>query len=146
MNLSNFINQCLSAWLKDTVENGTDPKVQVTNIPLPVEISETDFNVDVSSKTEQVVTTTATLILPANPNRLCFELQNEGVAPCLILMGAGITTSNYHINLTQASGTRTGDGAIYTETCPNVYLGAVYGLVESGSTTIRIYEKERSDT
>lgn len=84
------------------------------------------------------VTTTATTIVGANPNRLTVQIQNHGLVPVIIKVGGSPTTTDFHFILTQASDVRLGDGGVYDNTTS---LLSIVGITESGTADISIIEE-----
>lgn len=78
------------------------------------------------------VTTDATLIVPANTGRRSLLLGNDGSTKCYIGPDSSITTSNA-MPFFQSE-------KLVRDLVPEGYLGAVYGIVASGTTDIRYWE------
>lgn len=85
------------------------------------------------------VTTTATTIVGANPNRLTVQIQNHGTVPVLLKIGGNPTTSDYHMILTPASATRLGDGGVYGTATS---LLSIVGITESSTANVSVVEEE----
>lgn len=66
-------------------------------------------------------------ILAANVNRNGFFIQNLGTATMAVLLGAGVTTSQYHILLQGGTAQDDGKGGTFSMLSGVVYQGIVTG-------------------
>lgn len=69
--------------------------------------------------------TTGDTVLAANSNRGMLVIQNLGTNPLFVRLGAGATTSVFHIILKGASGADDGSGGTLSMEAGTVYCGAV---------------------
>lgn len=67
---------------------------------------------------------TGSTALSANPARLYWQIQNVGTNPLFVLMGAGASSSVYHMVLKGGSGAADGLGASYASQ-EVVYTGII---------------------
>lgn len=126
MGLSHRVTELLEDWLGYRTIR---PKVET--MPSP--------STGLSSANNIVnVTTTATEIVPANPNRLVVQIQNHGLVPVIIKLGGNPTTTDYHFVMTQASDVRLGDGGVYDNTTSKL---SIVGITESGTADISVLEE-----
>ncbi len=63
--------------------------------------------------------------LPANPNRVGWQIQNVGTNPLFILLGTGASTSVFHLVVKGGSADSDGYGGSFFQTEGAVYTGAV---------------------
>jgi hypothetical protein len=93
-----------------------------------------------TADTVVTVTTTATEIVPANPNRLTVQIQNHGLVPVLIKVGANpvVVPQDFNFILTQASDVRLGDGGVSDFITSKL---SIIGITESSTADISVLEE-----
>ena len=82
------------------------------------------------------VTTSATLIVPANRNRTAVEIYNNHTAEIFRGVTSALTTANGIPLDSKSSVVITGDGTEYQW----FYRGDIYGIVASGTADVRYIE------
>jgi hypothetical protein len=85
------------------------------------------------------VTATGATIISANDGRSGFAVQNHGTNPLFVRLGAGATTSVYHIVLSAATALSDGKGAIYSQSGNSCYTGIVSAAGTGGLLTYLEY-------
>jgi hypothetical protein len=128
MGLSHRVTELLESWLGDRTIR---PKVETMPSP-STGLSTAD--------TVVTVTTTATEIVPANPNRLTVQIQNHGLVPVLIKVGANpvVVPQDFNFILTQASDVRLGDGGVSDFITSKL---SIIGITESSTADISVLEE-----
>lgn len=71
------------------------------------------------------ILTSAGTALAANPARMAWMVQNLGTNPLFVLMGAGATTSVFHVVLKAAAGADDGSGGSIAQEAGAVYNGII---------------------
>lgn len=69
--------------------------------------------------------TTGNTILASNPARAAFTIQNLGTNALFVRLGAGATTSVFHVVLKGGTGNDDGSGGILSMESGTIYTGAI---------------------
>jgi len=86
-----------------------------------------------------VVDANGATILASSAGRSGFSVQNHGTNPLYVRLGAGATTSVYHIALSAATALSDGKGAIYSQSGNSCYTGIVSAAGTGGLLTYLEY-------
>ena len=85
-----------------------------------------------ASNTTVAMTNSPAVVLAANSGRLYAAISNDG---------ANVVYLNFNGSATAGKGVRLAAGAVYEIYQTKLYLGSVYGVTASGTSTLSIIEK-----
>jgi hypothetical protein len=83
---------------------------------------------------------TSTTALAANSARGGWQVQNLDTGVLYVLLGAGASTSNYHMVLKAGSSAADGTGGSYAECIGVIYTGLV-SVASAGTPSYAVFEK-----
>ena len=83
------------------------------------------------------VSTAATLIATANPNRIGIIIQNQSTGAVFLGEDSSVTTSSYGLRLGQYETLSEDDGGT------KMFCGDIYGIVASSTSDVAVWERTR---
>jgi hypothetical protein len=101
----------------------------VDGTPFPQHVSD-----QVSAQTQTTVGTTSGVVLVANEYRKRLIIQNTGIYPVYLGLGAAPTTTNYHLALAGCSNSAgDGSGGVYLD---EMWKGPVFAISSTAGATV----------
>jgi len=94
-----------------------------------ISITQGPISTTASAPSQTTVGLGAATVLPANPARLSFMLQNLGTTVIYIGLGANPTSSAFHISLPAGGTVRDGSSRIYQDACWKGSIAAVSSAI-----------------